>query len=124
MLSLVRLFGSLIFSAVLLSLSGMAAMADGSGHHSRAEITLVEPLLVVDQVEQLSANPADCDGNGTNSCCSQTCGSASCPIGAFPVPATHVFAAPRRIAFSEARGRLLTQRTLFGLLRPPRADLI
>lgn len=124
MLTLARLFASLFFGAVLLVGSGTVSMADVAEHHSTFEKSWVDTPAGAQSAELRATNPVDCDGNGGKACCAQTCGSASCPIGAFPVPAAHAFAAPPRVEFSEAHGHLLTQRTLFGLLRPPRADFI
>ena len=125
MLTLARLFASLLFGAVLLVGSGIASMADVAGHHLAVEKSWVDAPSDAQLAELRATNPVDCDGKAGKTCCAQTCGSASCPIGAFSLSAAHVFAAPPRVAFSEAQDRLLTQRTRFSLLRPPRsADFI
>lgn len=120
MLTIARVFVGLFFGAVLLVGSGVVAPADG-GPPTSVENPMVDTAAIGDSAELRVDSPADCDGAGV---CSERCGSASCPVGAFAVPTAGVFGASPRARFSEARNRLLTQRTLAGLLRPPTANFI
>lgn len=122
MFAIVRLVGSIVFLAILIALSGVAVSADGAERRSTAETTTyLDRLFVSDQVVQVFSSAAECDRSGINSCCSQTCGTASCLVSVFGAPASHIFEEPPRIIFSEPASDLLVQRMRFGLLRPPRA---
>lgn len=122
MFAIVRLVGTIVFSAVLIALSGVAVSADGTERRPTAETkAYVDRLVVSDQVVQAFVSAAECDRSGVNTCCSQTCGTASCLVSVFGAPASHMFEEPPRIIFSEPASDVLVQRMRFGLLRPPRA---
>ncbi|MGE3875761.1 MAG: hypothetical protein AB7F74_22640 [Parvibaculaceae bacterium] len=123
MLTLGRLFVNLLFGAVLLISSGVASMADVGGH-AAIETSWIDTQAAEDSEELRAAIPADCEGRGGSTCCTQACGMASCAIGGLAVPSAHVFAFSTRSQFLRLHGRMLSQRTLVGLLRPPKADLV